>query len=151
MKHLFTILSVLCITLVAAAQSTKQVKWAISSKKIADKKYEIHMTATINSGWHMYAQEVGVEGPLPTVFSFTKNPLVTMENKTKEVGKMIKTKEEVWGGIVNYYEKTVDFVQVVTLKGNVKTNLSGKVVFMVCNDRECLPPGEVEINVNVGG
>lgn len=151
MKHLFTILSVLCITLVASAQSTKQVKWAISSKKIADKKYEIHMTATINSGWHMYAQEVGVEGPLPTVFSFTKNPLVTMENKTKEVGKMIKTKEEVWGGIVNYYEKTVDFVQVVTLKGNVKTNLSGKVVFMVCNDRECLPPGEVEINVNVGG
>lgn len=151
MKHLFTILSVLCITLVASAQSSKQVKWSISSKKIADKKYEIHMTATINSGWHMYAQEVGVEGPLPTVFSFTKNPLVNMENKTKEVGKMIKVKEEVWGGIVNYYEKTVDFVQVVTLKGNVKTNLNGKVVFMVCNDRECLPPGEVEINVNVGG
>ena len=151
MKHIFTILSVLFITLMASAQSTKQVKWSITTKKIADKKYEVHMTANINSGWHMYAQEVGVEGPLPTAFSFTKNPLVTLENKTKEVGKKIKKNEEVWGGEVNYYEKTVDFVQVITLKGNVKTNLTGKVVFMVCNDRECLPPGEVEINVNVGG
>ncbi len=151
MKHLFTIISVFCITSIATAQSSKQVKWTVTSKKIADKTYEVHMTATINSGWHLYAQEVGVEGPLPTSFSFTKNPLITTDGKAKEFGKIIKKKEEVWGGVVNYYEKTVDFVQVVTLKGNVKTSLAGKVAFMVCNDSVCLPPAEVEINVNVGG
>lgn len=151
MKHLFTILSVLLVTTVASAQSTRQVKWTFSTKKIADKTYEIHMTAAINNGWHLYAQEVGTEGPLPTVFTFTKNPLVIQEGKTREVGKMIKKKEEVWGGVVNYYEKSVDFVQVVKLKGNIKTNVGGKIQFVVCNDSECLPPGEVEINVNIGG
>lgn len=151
MKHIFTILSIFLVTMVASAQSSKQVKWSVTTKKIADNTYEVHMTATINNGWHLYAQEVGVEGPLPTVFSFTKNPLVVIDSKTKEVGKIIKKREEVWGGIVNYYEKSVNFVQVVKLKGKVKTNLTGKVEFMVCNDRECLPPGAFEINVNVGG
>ena len=45
----------------------------------------------------------------------------------------------------------VDFVQVVKVKGTAKTNLAGKVEFMVCNDEKCLPPAEVDFNVNIGG
>ncbi len=74
-----------------------------------------------------------------------------MDGKVKEVGKVVKKKEEVWGGDVNYYEKTVDFVQVVKLKSNVKTNLAGSVEFMVCNDSQCLPPATVEFKVPIGG
>jgi thiol:disulfide interchange protein DsbD len=88
---------------------------------------------------------------LPTGFTFTVNPLFTLEGKVKEVGKMIKKNEEVWGGMVNYYERTVDFVQVVKLKGNVKTSLAGKVEFMVCNNNECLAPSDVSFNVSLGG
>ena len=83
MKHLFTILSVLFIGFYASAQSGRQVKWTYSAKKISDKKYEVHMTATINSGWHLYAQNVGVEGPLPTSFAFTRNPLLSLDGKVK--------------------------------------------------------------------
>lgn len=133
------------------AQSNKQVKWAFSSKKIADKTYEIHMTATINGNFHMYAQNVGVEGPLPTAFVFTKNPLLQLDGKVKEVGKLVKKHESTWGGNVNYYEKTVNFVQTVKVKGAAKTNLAGKVEFMVCDESRCLPPGEVEFSVNIGG
>lgn len=133
------------------AQSDKAVKWAYSAKKIADKTYEVHMTATISGDYHMYAQNAGVEGPLPTKFTFVKNPLAAPDGKVKEVGKMVKKNEEVWGGTVNYYEKTVDFVQVVKLKGNVKTNLAGSVEFMVCNESQCLPPSTVDFKVPVGG
>jgi thiol:disulfide interchange protein DsbD len=45
----------------------------------------------------------------------------------------------------------VDFVQQIKLKGNAKTNLAGKVEFMVCNDKQCLPPAEVDIKVPIGG
>jgi hypothetical protein len=135
----------------AFAQSSKQVQWAYSAKKIADKIYEIHMTATINGDYHLYAQNVGGDGPIPTAFTFTKNPLTNLDGKVKENGKMIKKFETAWKHDVNYYEKNVDFIQVVKLKGNVKTNLAGKVEFMVCNDKQCLPPSEVEINVNIGG
>jgi thiol:disulfide interchange protein DsbD len=135
----------------AMAQSSKQVNWAWSAKKIADKTYEIHMTATIGGDYHMYAQDAGGEGPIPTTFTFTKSPLFALDGAVKEKGQLVKKFETAWNHDVKYYEKTVDFVQVVRLKSNVKTSLAGKVEFMVCNDHECLPPADVEIKVPVGG
>lgn len=143
----FFALSVVAVT----AQSSSQVKWAYSAKKISDKTYEIHMTATLGGNWHIYSQNVGVEGPIPTKFTFTKNPLLVPDTKVNEIGKLISKEEEVWGGKVRYYEKTVDFVTKVKVKGNTKTKLAGKVEFMVCDDEKCLPPSEVDFVVNIGG
>ena len=150
MKHLIPVLTLLFATSVFG-QSNKQVQWNFTSKKINETTYEIHMTATVNGDWHLYAQNVGVDGPVPTSFSFNKNPLLVLDSKIKEVGNLVKKKEEVWGGVVNYYENKVNFIQVVKLKGNVKTNVAGKVEFMVCNDSQCLPPSTVDFKVNVGG
>ena len=127
------------------------VTWNFASKKISDNTYEVRMSALVNGNYHIYAQVVGVDGPVPTSFKFVKNPLIVVDGKVKESGKLIKKREEVWGGNVNYYEKSVEFVQVVKLKGKVKTNLAGTVEFMVCDDKQCLPPAEVEFKVNVGG
>jgi hypothetical protein len=150
MKKILTPI-LLLIAIAATAQSSKEVQWAYSAKKIADKTYEVHMTATINGDYHMYAQDAGGEGPVATSFTFSKNPLSTNEGKVKEVGKLIKKYESAWKHDVKYYEGKVDFVQIVKLKANAKTNLTGKVEFMVCNDRQCLPPAEVDIHVNIGG
>ena len=150
MKHLIPIAALLFASSVFG-QSTKQVQWNFTSKKIAENTYEIHMTAFVNGDWHLYAQNVGVEGPIPTSFSFTKNPLLVLDNKVKEVGNLIRKKEEVWNGVVNYYQSKVNFIQVVKLKANVKTNVAGKVEFMVCNDSQCLPPSTVDFKVNIGG
>jgi thiol:disulfide interchange protein DsbD len=133
------------------AQSSRQVSWTYSTKKIADKTYEVHMTATIGGDFHLYAQDAGGDGPIPTLFTFTKSPLFILDGGVKEKGHLVKKFESAWNHDVNYYEKTVDFVQVVKLKSNVKTSLDGKVEFMVCDDRECLPPADVAIKVNIGG
>jgi hypothetical protein len=148
-----TLLSGLAILFVhlSMAQSSKQVQWVCSAKKIADKTYEVHMFATISGDYHLYSQDVGGEGPVATSFSFIKSPLLALDGRVRESGKLIKKFETAWSHDVKYYEKSVDFVQVVKLKSNIKTNLAGKVEFMVCNDRQCLPPAEVEIEVNVGG
>ena len=135
----------------AMAQSAKQVNWTYSAKKIGDKTYEVHMTATINGDFHLYAQDAGGDGPIPTAFTFTKSPLFLLDGKVREKGTVVKKFESAWSHDVRYYEKTVDFVQVVKLKSNVKTSLAGKVEFMVCNDHECLPPADVDIKVNIGG
>jgi hypothetical protein len=150
MKHLIPVLALLFATSVFG-QSNKQVQWNFTSKKVNETTYEIHMTATVNGDWHLYAQNVGVDGPVATSFSFNKNPLLVLDSKIKEVGNLVKKKEEVWGGVVNYYENKVNFIQVVKLKGNAKTNLAGKVEFMVCNDSQCLPPSTVDFKVNIGG
>jgi hypothetical protein len=136
---------------ISMAQSSTQVKWTNTVKKIAEKTYEVHMTAEIGGDYHLYAQNVGGDGPIPTTFTFTKSPLFSLEGPVKEEGKLIKKFESAWSHDVRYYERTVDFIQVIKLKGNVKTNLAGKVEFMVCNDKQCLPPADVDIKVNIGG
>lgn len=153
MKYVFLFLMALVGTGVSFAQSgsAKQVQWTFTSKKIAENTYEVRIAAMINADYHMYAQNAGIEGPVPTTLKYTANPLVTVDGKAKEVGKLVKKFESAWDGNVNYYEKKVEFVQVVKLKGKVKTNLSGKVLFMVCNENQCLPPSEVDFKVAVGG
>lgn len=150
MKRILLASFVSVFYLISSAQSSKQVTWTFTSKKIADKTYEVHMNANINGKWHLYSQNAG-EGPLSTSFNFTKNPLLLMDGKVKEVGKLKKIFEETFNSEVRFYEKSVNFIQVVKIRGNAKTNLAGKVEFMVCDDKLCLPPGEVEFSINVGG
>lgn len=150
MKRLYTLILALFSATVLLAQSDKQVKWNFQAKKIAENTYEVHMTANINGNWHIYAQNGG-EGPVSTSFNFVKNPLLTVDGKVKEVGKMKKVFEEAFGSEVRYYEKSVDFVQVIKVKGKAKTNLAGKVEFMVCNEKECLPPSTVDFKIAIGG
>jgi thiol:disulfide interchange protein DsbD len=151
MKAIGFFLPCLLLSQMTLAQSSNQVKWAYKAKKIGDKKYAVYMTATINKGYHLYAQDAGGDGPTPTRFTFVKSPLLTMDGNVKEEGKLVRKYETVWSHDVKYYEKTVDFVQLVKLLGGAKTNFAGKVEFMVCNDRLCERPSEVEIKVNIGG
>jgi thiol:disulfide interchange protein DsbD len=129
--------------------SATQVQWTYTAKKISAKVYEVHMTAKIGTGWHLYSQNAG-NGPVPTSFTWTANPLLTPSATTREVGAMKKVYEPAFKSEVHYYQNTVDFVQTVKLKSPVKTTLSGKVEFMVCNDHECLPPTDVPFSVELG-
>ena len=78
----------------AVAQSNKQVSWAWSAKRIADRTYEVHMTATIGGDFHLYAQDAGGEGPIATAFTFSKSPLMTLDGMVKESGKLVQKYED---------------------------------------------------------
>ena len=140
MKKILTGAFLLCFSNVLFAQIQHPVSWTSSSKKINDKTYEIHLTANINKGWHIYSQTTAEGGPIPTNISFTKNPLLVINGKTKEVGKLEQRHEALFGVDVKQFSDKVDFVQLVKLKAPVKTSVDVAVEFMVCNDKECLPP-----------
>ena len=129
------------------AQVKNPVKWTYSAKKLSTGKYELHMTAIVEKGWHIYSQNTPDGGPVPTAFTFTKNPLVTLSGPVKETGKLETHFEKLFDVEVKQYSDKVDFVQTVTVKGNVKTNVAGKVEYMLCNDKECLPPKEVNFSI----
>ena len=110
----------------------------------------MHITANLEGKWHIYAQDAG-EGPVPTEFSFTTNPLVKMDGKVREVGKLEKSYDPNFKSVLKYYGSKVDFVQKVKLKSNATTVVAGTVTYMVCNDKKCLPPKDVPFSVKVGG
>ena len=146
----FIALLLLALPVLTQAQIANPVKWNFTSKKINATTYELHMTATIAANWHLYAQEAG-EGPVPTSFKFTRNPLVVASGKVKEDGKLHKSFDKNFDSELKYYEKQVNFIQTVTIKGKVTTNVKGSVEFMVCDDHQCLPPKEIEFSISVGG
>ena len=135
----------------ASAQMANPVQWTFTSKKIADKTYEIHMTASITGGkYHLYSQTNNADAP-STSITFIKNPLLTMQGKVKEVGKLISKMEPVFGFKVNYYMNTVDFVQLVKSKVTAPASVKGSVEYIVCDDKQCLPPKTIDFDVKVGG
>lgn len=132
------------------AQSGSKVKWEFTSKKIADKKYEIRLVATIQPGWHMYSQNQSADAiVLPTAIKFTTNPLVVLNGKPKEVGKLFDQFDKAINARSRYYSNKVEFVQTVTLKSNVKTAVAGEIQFMVCDDKQCLPPDVAKFSIKL--
>jgi hypothetical protein len=133
-----------------AAAQLNPVTWSFSAKKIADKTYEIHMKATIQNNWHLYSQtQPGDAIAIPTAFTIAANPLFTKDGKIKEVGKMEVMNDATLGVSANQYSNTVDFVQKIKLKANVKTNFNGSVEYQTCDDKKCLPPKTVNFSVAV--
>ncbi len=149
MKRIIAISFLLLFSNILLAQIQNPVEWTATSKKIADKTYEVHITATIDHGWHIYSQTTPDGGPIPTSITFTKNPLVIVEGKAKEVGKLEKHHEPLFGVDVKQFSNTVDFVQLVKLKAPVKTSMNVAVEFMVCNDKQCLPPSTRKFSVTL--
>jgi len=147
-KFVFSMLFVLAAFLINA--QLNPVSWTFTSKKIADKTYEIHMKATMQSGWHLYSQTQPEDAiAIPTTFTDNNNPLLTLNGKIKEVGKMEKFHDAKLDISANQYANTVDFVQVIKLKTNAKTNLSGSVEYQTCDNSKCLPPKTVNFNVAI--
>lgn len=140
-KSLLFLSSLLFISLISCSQLRSPIVWSFSSKKINLTTYELHMTATLDRQWHVYSQSTPEGGPIPTSFTFTNNPLVTRSGAVKEIGKLEEHFEELFGVNVKQFSGKVDFVQRVIVKApNVKTAVAGNVEFMMCNDKECLPP-----------
>jgi hypothetical protein len=146
MKKFLALSVILLSALVLKAQNP--VTWSFSSKKIDDKTYEVHMTANIQSGWHVFSQTQPDDAiAIPTGFKLNNNPLLSMEGTVKEVGKLEKFRDEKLDISANQYSNKVDFVQVVKLKAKAKTTVTGSVEFQTCNDEKCLPAKTVNFSI----
>jgi hypothetical protein len=136
--------SVICF-----AQVQDPVAWSFTSKKINPTTYEIHMTATIQDGWHVYSQSTPAGGPVPTAVEYAKNPLLQLKGKVVEVGKPERHHEPLFGVDVIQFSGKVDFVQTVSLRARARTALRGSIEFMTCNDKECLPPRTENFSIDI--
>jgi thiol:disulfide interchange protein DsbD len=129
-------------------QAQFPVSWSFSSKKISEKTFELHLTANIQSGWHLYSQDQPDDAiAIPTDIKINNNPLLKLDGKVKEVGNMEKYKDKILGVSAHQYSNKVDFVQLLKIKSNAQTNVSGTVQFQTCDDKKCLPPKTVTFNI----
>ena len=148
-KHLILLFALIAFA-IGNSQILEPVKWKTSIEKFSDTEYNLVSKATIESGWHLYSQNVPADGPIPTTFTFDDaNGAFKFIGNTGELeGKTVD--DPVFQMRIKFFEKSAIFVQRVQLLGDV-TSVKGTVEFMVCDDTRCLPPTEVDLVFNITG
>lgn len=131
----------------AFAQIVKPVTWAYAAKKTSKTEAILYIKAKIDDNWHIYSQNMKDGGPVRTSFKFTPSKDFSLVGKTLEP-KAITKYEETFGMNVSYFENQAIFQQKIKLN-KAATTVKGKLEFMVCNDKECLPPDEVSFSIPV--
>ena len=147
MKFLAAFLGFLICGFASFAQIENPVKWSYSAKAINDTQVELNIRADIQPGWHVYSQFIAEGGPIPTSFTFEKSKDYTLIKKVTESPKASSSLDKSFNMQIAFHEKQVVFKQLIA--PNKNTTVKGKVEFMACNDKQCLPPEEVEFAIPV--
>ncbi|MFC2175622.1 protein-disulfide reductase DsbD domain-containing protein [Bacteroidota bacterium] len=122
----------------ASAQIFDPVKWSFTSERISETEAKLVFTAAIEDGWHLYANKIDGDGPVPTSFTFKDL------GGAKIIGDIIEGKGHTemdpnFGIELKYFEHKATFKQRVAVSAGEMV-VKGEVEFMVCNNERCLPP-----------
>ena len=147
MKKIILAALISIISTASYAQILTPVKWSYGAKKIDNEQAIVFIKATIDKGWHIYSQHVADGGPIKTSFRFDKSDDYTLNGNTSEP-KAVSKYEKSFSMSVQYFEQSVVFQQKVKLK-NGQALVNGTLNYMVCSNKQCLPPEDVEFSIPV--
>ncbi|RYE30416.1 MAG: sugar transporter [Sphingobacteriaceae bacterium] len=147
MKKLTLFLTLSFLSTSLFAQILTPVKWSYAAKKTSKTEAVLLLKATIDNGWHIYSTQQKEGGPQKTEFTFTPSKEYTLNGALAEPKPMVKYDNSFKMNVLSL-EKSVIFQQKIKLKKD-QTDIKGKVEFMVCNDKQCLPPDEIAFSIPV--
>lgn len=147
MKKIFCLFLVVCIS--AAAFGQEPVSWNYEVNSKSASAYEVVFTADVKPGWHLYSQHTGEPGLFATRINFKPNPLISKDGTTREIGKPEKQYNTNIQAEEVFFSGKVKFVQLVKVKPNVKTNITGIIEYVVCNDDRCLPRAKKNFDLKI--
>lgn len=147
----FLLLFIALSTFFAKAQVLEPVKWSTEVEKLSEDEYLVTFNATIDPGWHMYSQEIAEDGPIPTAFEF-----LNTENKIELLGGTSEPEvesiyDEVFEMNIRYFSNSASFSQKIKVLDPEVNLLTAQVTFMVCDDKQCLPPDTVDLPFTLDG
>ena len=145
MKKIFFTLLVLFFFYGSFAQILNPVKFSYTAVKKGTNQYEVHVRSMIEPKWHIYSVTNPVGGAEATELKLEG---VKKIGKVKEIGKMKTVFDKEFKLNQKFFETSVDFVQLVGISQGAK-KLNGSVTYMVCNDRQCLPPKELPFEIKL--
>ena len=143
MKYLLS-LFIFISSLNVFSQMEDPITWSTSVEKLSDSTFVLVSEAIIEEGWHLYAQEVPQDGPIPTSFSFDSSQgSFLLEGKTQEENGIV-VDDAVFQMKIKFFEKKTVFKQKIKVLKGIET-INAIVEFMVCDDTKCLSPTEVDL------
>ena len=143
-KTIFTLVTLFFLS-TSFSQILNPVKFNYSAVKKGANLYEVHINTLLEPKWHIYSVKNPVGGAEPTSIKVKEGNSV---GAVKEKGKLKSVYDKEFQLTQNYYETAVDFVQLVKINSGAK-KITGNIVYMVCNDKQCLPPKDVAFDIKL--
>ena len=147
MKRLLALLFALT-SLGVSAQIFNPVKWEFSQKQLSENEIELQFKANIEDHWHLYSQNIEQDGPVPTEFTFTTKGGYELVGGVIE-GKPIEEFDPNFDMVLKYFGKEAVFTQKIKVISSKDFKIEGNVYFMVCDEKQCLPPEEVKFSFDI--
>ena len=136
--------------LMLQGQVLEPVTWSFGAEKTGDDKFDLVMTADIDNGWHLYAMDIAEGGPIATSFTFEEPAGYSLEGKPVATDKPEVKFDNSFGMDIGMHSVRAGFRQKITVNQYPAT-IKGFVTFMSCDDKQCLPPRDVEFSVVISG
>ncbi len=150
-KTAIILLFVLAFTTGITSQVLKPVTWKFSINRIDNKHVDITAIALIEKPWHLYSTNIPDGGPVPTSLNFDSSDLFTPTGKLTEEPKAVLSYDESFQMEVGYFSNSAKITQRVEVKTSDAFVIKGFVEFMACDDSRCLPPDQVDFELQVPG
>ncbi len=148
LRKVFLIVTLLLTSLIIRSQVLEPVTWEFTSEKNGDNYYEIVMKAAIDDTWHLYAMDIAEGGPVPTSFTFDTPVGYSFIDKPYTVSKPDVKYDENFGMDIGMHSGNAEFRQKIEVS-EYPASVKGFVTFMSCDDKQCLPPRDVEFMVDI--
>ena len=148
---LLFLLSTAWIAKIAAQDSVAKYQWTASSKKIADKKYELIFSTTGSPGWQLYAPNQ-LPGGVKSVDLNIKDSSIILDEQFAESGESKSFLSPVFEKeTVKVYEGATEWKATITFKDQVPAQLQGTLNYFYGRNDEYLADIPFEFNVNLEG
>jgi thiol:disulfide interchange protein len=140
--------------LAASVSAQQKVNWSAKLEPAEVKpgqKAKLLITASIESGWHLYSLTQPAGGPRPTQVTIDEHPAFALDGEVRQPKPKVAFDP-------NFQLNTETFDSTVTFTAPIKVaadappgaqKLVAKVRFQVCDEHQCLPPRTKPLEVDV--
>ncbi|MDR1679082.1 MAG: thioredoxin family protein [Prevotellaceae bacterium] len=145
MKKTIIFIFLLLFAQLLQAEILEPVKWSFELRDISSTEKELLFKARIESGWHLYNQNLPEGGPISTEFVFEQQQGVSLAGSVQAAAdySAVESFDPNFEMNLSWYENEVVFFQKIKIGYEQHFQLSGFVRFMCCNDESCLPPQKI--------
>lgn len=127
------------------SQSLNPVKWEAKYNELPANDGEIIVSASIEKGWHMYSINLNPDaGPVPTSVIFSPGSDYEMVGKPTEEG-VKEEYDKMFDMKIGSFDGKAVIKQKLKRKNAKNFQTPIKIEYMVCNDKQCLPPKTIDL------
>ena len=141
------------IPLFTFSQILDPIKWTFKVEQTKPDEATLLLIAKADRGWHLYSQynPPPPDGPISTSFQFTKSKNFDLVGKVIEQKPIAERDPQFENEILRYFEHEAVFKQKIKILSKSDFTVKGVLEFMCCDDKQCLPPTEVEYVFDLKG